>query len=203
MPSLLILLVLSLSVASSTSATKKRAAKTNAVPAKVETAKVEAAKVRIGETATAQAPVVADIEIAEVSLVPVVEAPPAIARLREAVKDLQMPSETDSPFRVEFWASEKSAISPGEVALFAALKTDTDVEITTIAELLKNPATVEVWMNEEERATAAHFQKLIEILNVELENPQVYLFGGRERTVVIIGKVKGGFGGVITLVVET
>ena len=58
-------------------------------------------------------------------------------------------------------------------------------------------------MKEEEKATALQFQKLIETLNAELENPQVYLFGERERTVVVIGKIKGGFGGVITLVVET
>ena len=195
MPSFLILLVLSLSVASSTSAIKKRAAQTNATTAEI--------KVRTDEDLTAKVPVTADTKIAEVSLSPPVKEPPAIARLRAAVEGVQMPSETDAPFRVEFWASEQSAISPGEVALLVAVEKAANVKAVTIAELLKNPATVEAWMNEQEQATAKRFQKLIETLEAELENPQVYLFGEREKTVVIVGKVKGGFGAVVTLIVET
>ena len=46
-------------------------------------------------------------------------------------------------------------------------------------------------------------QKFVVTLETQLENPTVYLINPREKTVVSSAKFKGGFGGVITLVVET
>ena len=173
MPSLLILFVLSLAVAESPQSTSKRITAISAV-----------------EIANAQAATASD-------------AAPVIAKIKAAVGDLQMPSETDAPMRVEFWPSEKSAISPAEVALFAAVKTQDSVETQSVEQFFAGAVLIEDWMSDDEKATAKRFQTLVEVLNAELENPRVYLFGERERTVVIIGHVKGGFGGLMTLVVET
>ena len=181
MPSFLILLALSLAVASAPSM-PTRSAKTGEIAAPVT---------------------VAPVEIVKVSAATAPEIPPVIAKIKEAVGDLQMPSETDAPMRVEFWPSEKSAISPAEVALFAATKPQDSVETQSVAEFFAGAILIEDWMSDDEKATAKRFQTLVEVLNADLENPRVYLFGERERTVVIIGKVKGGFGGVVTLVVET
>ena len=114
-----------------------------------------------------------------------------------------MPSETDAPIFVKYWASDKTELLPGDVAALIEQKADAPLETQTVAEFFKNAATIEDWMSDDEKATAQKFQKLIVTLQTQLDNSHVYLFGERERTVVIIGKVKGGFGGVVTLVVET
>ena len=132
-----------------------------------------------------------------------VEVPPAIGIIKEQAKGLIVQSETDAPIRVEFWPSEKVALSSGEVAERAGQKADAQIETKTVAEFFKNDVSVEDWMGDEEKTMALRFQKFVVTLETQLENPTVYLINPRERTVVIIGKVKGGFGGVITLVVET
>lgn len=137
------------------------------------------------------------------SLPDVATAPPAIAILEAEAKDLSMQSEIDAPILVKFWPLEKIELSPGDVAALVEQQANKTVETKTVAAFFKNAATVEDWMNDDEKAMAQKFQKFVVTLETQLETPQVYLFGERERTVVIIGKVKGGFGGVVTLVVET
>ena len=135
--------------------------------------------------------------------VSLVGAPPAIARLEAATRGLQMPSETDAPFRVVYWPLDQAQISPSEVALYLTENADASVETQSVEEFFRSAASVESWMNDDEKATAARFQQLIETLNAELENPQVYRLGQREITAAAIGKMIGGFGGVVTLIVET
>lgn len=129
--------------------------------------------------------------------------PPAIAIIEAEVAGLLMPSETDAPILVKYWASEQTELLFADVAALVEQKADAPVETQTVAAFFKNAATIEAWMDDEGKVSALKFQKLSETLQTQLENPQVYLFGERERTVVVIGKVKGGFGGVVTLVVET
>lgn len=130
-------------------------------------------------------------------------APPIVAQLEAATKGLQMPSETDAPFRVVYWPLEQIKLSESEVALYAAEKPDAPVETQSVEAFFKNAVKVEDWMKDDEKANAARFAKLVETLQNGLENPRVYLIGKTERTVAIIGKAKGGFAGLITLVVET
>ncbi len=138
-----------------------------------------------------------------ISLSDATTAPPAIALIEADAAGLLMPSETDAPILVKYWASEKTELLPGDVAALIEQKADAPLETQTVAEFFKNAATIEDWMSDDEKATAQKFQKLIVTLQTQLDNSHVYLFGERERTVVVIGKVKGGFGGVVTLVVET
>lgn len=138
-----------------------------------------------------------------VSLSDAATPPPAISIIEAEAKELSMQSEIDAPIIVKYWASQKTELSPGEVAALVEQQADKPIEIVTVAAFFKNSALVEDWMNDDEKALALKFQKFIVTLETQLENPQVYLFGERERTVVIIGKVKGGFGGVATVVVET
>ena len=129
--------------------------------------------------------------------------PPVVAKLEAATRDLEMPSESDEPFRVVFWPLEKSELSPSEVAFYAAERADADVETESVEKFFANAARIESWMKDADRAQAKRFGDLIETLKSELEKPQVYLIGKVERTVAVIGKVEGGFAGVITTVVET
>lgn len=192
MPSLVLLFLLSLAAASTTP--DSRALKTT-----------KTTPLSANSTAAVKAPVT----VAEkVSLsAPPAEMPPEaaalVAKLRAQIFGLAMQSETDAPFRAVFWASDKATLAPAEIALLAEIKGDVRVEIVTVEKFFANAVTIEDWMKDDEKATAVKFQKLIETLKAELENPQVYLIGKTERTVVVVGKIKGGFGGVITLVVET
>lgn len=155
------------------------------------------------------APQTADIHSAKknaalpISLSEAATAPPAIAMIEADAAGLLMPSETDARILVKYWASDKTEMSPDDVTALVEQKADAPIETQTVTEFFKNAATVEDWMSDDEKATAQKFQKLVVTLQTQLENPRVYLFGERERTVVVIGKVKGGFGGVVTLVVET
>lgn len=129
--------------------------------------------------------------------------PAAMAIIETAAKGLSLQSEIDAPILVKYFPSEKIELLPGDVAALVEQQADKPVEIVTVAAFFKNSTLVEDWMSDDEKAMGQRFQKFIVTLETQLENPRVYLFGERERTIVIIGKVKGGFGGVVTLVVET
>ena len=152
----------------------------------------------------APAAVPAKPEVAKVSAeAPPLNAPPAIAKLNAATSGLLMPSESDEPFRAVYWPLEANEIKPSEVALYLTENADAKVETKSVAAFFKNATKVEDSMGDDEKQDAKKFAQLIETINAELENPQVYLIGEREITAATIGKVAGGFGGVVTLVVET
>ena len=152
--------------------------------------------------ATPQTP--AKAETHEVSApAPQLDVPPAIARLDAATAGVLMPSESDEPFRTVYWPLEKAEIKASEIALYLTENADADVETKSVDAFFQNATKTEDGMNEEEKSDAKKFADLVEIIHSELEDPRVYLIGERERTAAIIGKVAGGFGGVVTLVVET
>ena len=134
---------------------------------------------------------------------PKLDGPPAIAKLDAATAGLLMPSESDEPFRTVYWPLEASEIKPSEVALYLTENADADVKTKSVAAFFANAVKVEDWMSDDEKAGAEKFAKLVETINAELENSRVYLIGEREITAAVIGKVAGGFGGVVTTVVET
>ena len=146
----------------------------------------------------ADAPIVKQVALSDAAT-----PPPAIAIIEAAAAGLSMQSETDAPFAVKFFASQQTELAPGDVAALAEQDASKTVEIVTVAAFFENAIAIEDWMSDDEKARARQFQRFVQTLNAQLENPQVYLFGERERSVIIIGKVKGGFGGVLTLVVET
>ena len=153
--------------------------------------------------ANANSPVQATEVAAPIADAPTLNAPPAIARLDAATAGLQMPSETDAPFRTVYWPLEKAAITPSEIALYLTENADARVETQSVETFFKNAVAVEDWMDDDEKATAKRFGKLVETLDAELEKPRVYRIGEREITAAIIGKVQGGFAGVVTMAVET
>lgn len=134
---------------------------------------------------------------------PKLDVPPAIARLEAATAGLLMPSESDEPFRAVYWPLEKSEITQSEVALYLTENADATVEKQSVAQFFANATKVEDWMGDDEKSNAKRFEKLVETIHSELEKPSVYRIGEREITAAIIGKIAGGFGGIVTVVVET
>ncbi len=199
MNSFLLLLIMSLTVASNQA--KDKPALTKAAAEKTSVAKAKPKTDSVGKTTGAEA--IEQKSVRAVSLIDKTSAPPAIAIIEAEAKDLNVQSEIDAPVIVRYFPSEKTELTQTEIAALVEQKADKPVEIKSVAAFFKNSALVEDWMSDEERAMARRFQKFIGTLETQLENPQAYLFGERERTVIVIGKVKGGFGGVVTLVVET
>ena len=145
----------------------------------------------------------APTETASIINAPTLDAPPAIARLDAAIAGLQMPSETDAPFRTVYWPLEKTEISSAEVALYLTENAEATVETQSVKAFFNSAISVENWMNDDEKATAKRFEKLVETLDAELDKPTVYRIGEREITAAIVGKIAGGFAGIVTTVVET
>ncbi len=132
--------------------------------------------------------------------------PPAIVlALQKATDGLQMPSETDAPFKVIYFEREAGAkaASVEELAQLAGAPADSKIETRDLSEFFEVAATIEDWMNEDEKATAQRFADLLEILKTQLKDAQVLVWGDAEKTVAILGEAEGGLAGVTTLVVET
>lgn len=134
---------------------------------------------------------------------PKLDVPPAIDRLAAATAGLLMPSESDEPFRTVYRPLEKSEFTSSEVALYLTENAAATVEKQSVDKFFSNAIKVEDWMGDDEKSNAKRFEKLVETINAELEKPSVYRIGEREITAAIIGKVAGGFGGVVTVVIET
>ena len=153
--------------------------------------------------ANATVKVAASVGAENAAPAPQLDGPPALQKLDEATRGLLMQSESDEPFRTVYWPLDKAEITASEVALYLTENADATVETQSVEKFFANATRIENWMGDEEKATAKRFADLVEIINSELEKPQVYLIGERERTAAVIGKIKGGFAGIVTLVVET
>lgn len=131
--------------------------------------------------------------------------PAVVAQLEDLVKDLQMPSETDAPFRVFFSSESIDEPKPEDYARMAGVdvKAGDEVEMRSVADLLDGPAEEEDWMDEDEKETARCFADLRAFLHANLAEIEVLAWGGTEKQIVVAGRVEGGFAGLVTLVVET
>jgi len=146
--------------------------------------------------------------------------PPVVVQLETLVQGLEMSSETDAPIRV-FWAEQTPVkthgretdegegkgdeLQPADCARMAGLnlKGNEPVEMRSLSELLDTPATVEKWMSADDQKTARRFADLRAFLNANFAEIEVMAWGTSEKQIVVVGRVEGGFAGLVTLVVET
>lgn len=131
--------------------------------------------------------------------------PALVAQLETLVEGLQMPSETDAPFRVFFVNESPDEPKSADFARMAGIETkDGDaVETRSLSDLLDGPAQEEDWMRDEDKAIARRFAALRAFLNANFAEIEVLAWGDAEKQIVIIGRAEGGFVGLVTLVVET
>jgi len=146
--------------------------------------------------------------------------PPVVVQLETLVEGLQMPSETDAPIRV-FWVEQTPTkkyggetdegdaqgdeLQPADCARMAGiqLKGNEPIEMRSLSELLDTPATVEKWMSADDQKTARRFADLRAFLHANFAEIEVMGWGTSEKQIVVVGRVEGGFAGLVTLVVET
>lgn len=138
-------------------------------------------------------------------MIPSPPAPAIALKLEEATRDLTMPSETDAPFRVVYFASDAPSLAPDEIAKLAGAPADATVETRELSEFFQACATEEGWMDDDEKRVALRLAALRDLLLSDLVGVQVVMWGESQKQVAIIGKTpdEDYFAGLLTFVVET
>jgi nuclease A inhibitor-like protein len=132
-------------------------------------------------------------------------APPLLATLGKATFGLLFPSESDAPLTPYTFAGPKGA-EPTPASLLAAehLPSDTPVETITVADLFDPFAEAGDDATDEDKAEAARYRDLVDLLSEKLTDLRVYRVGKVDIDVYILGKdASGAWLGLKTHVVET
>ncbi len=130
---------------------------------------------------------------------------PLLATLGKAAAGLLFPSESDAPLTPYTFAGP-AGTEPTSAALLAAehLPSDTPVETITVADLFDPFAEAADGATAEDKAEAARYRAIVELLTHELTELRVFRVGKVDIDVYILGKdPKGAWLGLKTHVVET
>ena len=124
-----------------------------------------------------------------------------IARLRQASSDLLWSSESDYPFEVVTW---QQGVELTPTALLSNLTGDDHVESIALNDLFSPIITVENWYEDEELALVDRYKALLQTIESNLLEVQVFRVGEIEIAIYIIGKTAAGdIIGLKTYMVET
>ena len=99
--------------------------------------------------------------------------------------DLYFTSETDAAWTIHTLDATQ-AIMPQLTAL-SNRQTDTTVEECDWTDFLNNAATVQDWMDEVGRATAARYKSLVDYVTANLSEITVYRLGDIEIDIFVVG----------------
>ena len=125
-----------------------------------------------------------------------------IDRLKQATKDLLWSSESDYPFEIVTW---EPGIELTPTDLFSNIyDTDLAVESTALTDLFEPVLTIEDWYEQAELELVDRYTNLLDSINTNLAEVQVFRVGEVEINIYIIGKTPtGDIVGLKTLSVET
>lgn len=125
-------------------------------------------------------------------------------QLRTAADGLLMMSESEYPFEVFLWSGITPPVTPEKVVQKTNHPQDTPIKIVGFYDFFQVATTEEDWHEEEEKATVKRFQTLVQTLQENLNNLQVYRLGNKEIDAYIVGQTPtGNLAGISTKVVET
>jgi Nuclease A inhibitor-like protein len=125
-----------------------------------------------------------------------------IDRLKQATTDLLWSSESDYPFEVVSW-EPGTELNPSD--LFSNIY-DTDLAIESIAllDLFEPVLTIEDWYEQTELNLVDRYTNLLDLINTNLSQVEVFRVGEVEIDIYIIGKTPtGNIIGLKTRSVET
>lgn len=126
------------------------------------------------------------------------------ATLQGAVDGLLYQSETDAPWKAFAWPKAQGTPTPEEVRRQGRHKPDAPVEERAVDEFLTPLGEEQDWYGDPEKADAAKYRGLLEIVKQRLKNAKVVKIGARKRAVYILGEAaEGGWAGLKTTAVET
>ncbi len=121
---------------------------------------------------------------------PTVTTAAIIDRLTQAATDLEWSSESDYPFELVTWAPD-TAMTP--TALFSDVdRPELPIESITLNDLFAPVIAVEDWYEAEELAVVDRYKVLLESIESNLAEVQVFRVGEVEIDIYIIGKTPAG-----------
>jgi hypothetical protein len=113
-----------------------------------------------------------------------------IDRLKQATTDLLWSSESDYPFEVVSW---ELGIELTPTDLFSNIyDTDLAIESIPLTDLFEPVLTIEDWYEDAELALVDRYTNLLDSINTNLSEVQVFRVGEVEIDIYIIGKTPTG-----------
>lgn len=136
------------------------------------------------------------------SIFSIVKTAEIIDLLSKATIDLLWSSESDYPLEIVTWPQD-TALTP--TALFSNLPDpNSSIETMSITELFAPVLTIEDWYEDTELAQVDRYKDLLQAIESNLVDPQVFRVGEVEIAIYIVGKTADGdLVGLKTHVVET
>lgn len=125
------------------------------------------------------------------------------AKLKDASSGLFMPSESDYPFEPFVWSGAQET-SAEKILELTNHPRNTPVETVDLSYLFRNLAQEQEWHDDQQKENVGKYRKLLEALESNLSDIQVYRVGKRSLDIYVVGKTgSGDLAGLATKVVET
>jgi hypothetical protein len=126
------------------------------------------------------------------------------AKLKDASSGLVMPSESDYPFEPFLWSGTKEPLTPEKILELTNHPQNSPVETIDLPYLFRNLAQEQEWHDEQQKENVGKYRKLLEVLESNLSDIQVFRVGEINIDVYVVGKIESGdLAGLATKVVET
>jgi hypothetical protein len=124
--------------------------------------------------------------------------------LQQAAEGLLYQSETDAPWKGFAWPKAQGEPTGAAVRQQGRHKPDAPVAEQPVDEFFAPLVQDQDWYGDEERATAAKYQALLDAVKRYLKSPKVVRAGDRKVAVYVVGVAsEGGWAGLKTTAVET
>src|SRR5690242_9390184 len=126
------------------------------------------------------------------------------APLQQAAQALTFESETDAPWEAFAWPAARGTPTGAEVRRRGGHSADAPVEEQAVEDFFAPLCREQDWFGDEERAVAAKYRALLDVVKRCLKSPKVIRVGERQVTVYVVGAAsEGGWAGLKTTAVET
>jgi hypothetical protein len=127
-----------------------------------------------------------------------------VERLKQAAKGVVYSSESDYPFEVIHWTGNGEPITAETIIEKTGTQKDVAVEVIDFSEFFNPEVPDPDWYETQEKAEAARYKNLMEILRHYLSNIHVYRVGEIEVNIYILGEsANGDIVGLSTKSIET
>jgi Nuclease A inhibitor-like protein len=127
-----------------------------------------------------------------------------VQALEQAADGLAYPSETDAPWTAFAWPTAKGDPTGAAVRRWGKHKARAPVEEEALDEFFAPLVGEQDWYGDQERATAAKYRALLDVVKHYLKGAKVVRVGGRTKAVYVVGTAnEGGWAGLKTTAVET
>ncbi len=126
------------------------------------------------------------------------------AKLKEASTGLLMPSESDFAFEPFLWSGVKEPLTPEKILELTNHPQNSKVETVDLSYLFRNLAQEQEWHDEQQKENVGKYRNLVEVLESNLSDIQVFRVGEINIDIYVVGKIQSGdLAGLATKVVET